>query len=85
MEWAAENDWPDSYDEGRLIELELPNGTTVLGHIEGTELFPLEDANEVPMFIVVSDDGKSCPFEVHKRWRFVSPNAEDADGLQTDM
>lgn len=70
MEWTT-TDWPDWEDEGKRVEIERDDGTAVVGTLEGVELFPPEDANAIPMFLVISDDGTQHPFEVHRRWRFL--------------
>ena len=67
--WASDTDWVDSEDEGKLIEIELLNGTCVIGVLESIWLYPI-DTDYTPMFVVVTESGEQYPFEVHNRWRF---------------
>lgn len=62
--------WPaDWKDVGRRVELLLKDGSTVAGELEADEFFTGDD--EVPVFTVVSDDGRRLSFVDHEMWRYV--------------
>lgn len=74
MEWTT-TDWPDWKDAGRLVEIERDDGTVATGNLEVDDFFPDGAGDEVPVFVVASEDGIRHSFADNRRWRFVTPNS----------
>lgn len=62
--------WPDWPDEGKRVEVEFDNGMMVQGTLDIDDVF-FTGEDEVPVFFVITDDGKKQSFADANRWRFL--------------
>lgn len=63
--------WPDWHDAGRRVEVKLESGVVAQGELVVDDFFPDGNGDEVPMFIVLGDDGTKHGFAANNGWRFV--------------
>ncbi len=71
-EWKDGFDGADWPDDGKRVELEFADGSLVKGKLNIEDFFPLDDGDEVPVFVVNGDDGNKYSYFDAKRWRFIS-------------
>lgn len=69
IDWGTVG-WPDWFDAGKRVEIERDDGTTVVGKLEVDDFYPVDDGDEIPVFVVIDDAGTKHSFADHKRWRF---------------
>lgn len=67
----SESDWPDWKDAGKRVEVKLESGVTVRGELIVDDFFPDGNGCEVPMFMVLGDEGTKHGFAANKGWMFV--------------
>ena len=69
-EWNA--GWPGWRDDGRTVEIELEDGTTLVGELCHDDTGRDEDG-EFPLWLVDLNNGlgERVEFTVAERWRFV--------------
>ena len=70
MNWT-DKDWPNWSDVGKLVEIELKDGTTFIGRLAIADFFSTSERDEVPVFLVVSGETRML-FASNRKWRFVA-------------
>lgn len=55
MKWLKD-EWPDWRDDGKRVEVEPDDGTTVAGKLEIDDFLVDGDGEEIPIFMVIADD-----------------------------
>jgi hypothetical protein len=72
IDWANEDDWPDWRDSGRAVEIQDEHGNTLVGKLIADDFISGGEngSDEIPIFRVITADGKSHSFAGARRWRF---------------
>jgi hypothetical protein len=71
MNWTKWNDaWPGWQDTGKRVEIEHDDGSTASGKLEVDDFFSDGEGEEIPVFIIIADDGTKHSFADNDRWRF---------------
>lgn len=62
--------WPDWQDSGKNVEIKMRDGRILCGQLFAEdEFFTGED--EVPLFMVVLEDGQKISFAECEEWKFI--------------
>jgi hypothetical protein len=70
-EWP-ELDWPGMRDDGRVVELLLPDGRRIVGRLIFWTTEPGGDA-EIPVFMVGTLAGTKYRLDEAAAWRWIEP------------
>jgi hypothetical protein len=68
-EWEPPHKWPCWSNAGERVELLMPDSSIVRGLLNVADEI-VTDEDEVPIFSVLTDDGREVSFTNHKKWRY---------------
>lgn len=66
----TQKEWPDRTDAGMRVEIEYEDGRMFTGRLE-IEDTVVTGEDELPLFVVIDEDGRRHGFSNNIRWHFV--------------